>query len=78
MEDIKTISLCETCYRHCAAERVTRADGVYLVKTCEEHGVMQHMVERDIEFYQQLHYDVEGYTIPHGIINQITNCWIDP
>ena len=73
MEDIKTISLCETCYRHCAAERVTRADGVYLVKTCEEHGVMQHMVERDIEFYQQLHYDVEGYTIPHGIMVEVTD-----
>jgi len=73
MEDIKTISLCETCYRHCEAERVTRADGVYLVKTCEEHGVMQHMVERDIEFYQQLHYDVEGYTIPHGIMVEVTD-----
>jgi molybdenum cofactor biosynthesis enzyme MoaA len=73
MQDTKTISLCDHCYRHCTAERVTRADGVYLVKTCEEHGEMQHMVERDIEFYQQLHYDVEGYTIPHGIMVEVTD-----
>jgi uncharacterized Fe-S cluster-containing radical SAM superfamily protein len=73
MEDTKTISLCDHCYRHCAAERVTRADGVYLVKTCEEHGEMQHMVERNIEFYQQLYYDVSGYSIPHGTMVEVTD-----
>lgn len=73
MEDINTISLCDHCYRHCTAKRITREDGVYLVKTCEEHGVIEHMIERDIEFYKKLHYDVSGYTIPHGIMVEVTD-----
>jgi molybdenum cofactor biosynthesis enzyme MoaA len=73
MEDINTVSLCEKCYRHCTAKRITREDGVYLVKTCEEHGVIEHMIERDIEFYKKLHYDVSGYTIPHGIMVEVTD-----
>jgi uncharacterized radical SAM superfamily Fe-S cluster-containing enzyme len=68
MEDIKTTSLCEICYRHCEAVRETRDSGVYLTKTCAEHGTQNIRIERDVEFYKQLHYDVEGYRIPHGIM----------
>ena len=48
MEDTKTTSLCHICYRHCVAERVTMPDGVYLKKTCVEHGESTHLLETDI------------------------------
>jgi molybdenum cofactor biosynthesis enzyme MoaA len=73
MEDIKTTSLCDICYRHCEAVRETRDSGVYLTKTCAEHGTQNIRIERDVEFYKQLHYDVSGYTIPHGIMVEVTD-----
>ena len=64
MQDTKTISLCHICYRHCEAERITTADGVYLNKTCVEHGSSSHLIETDINFYNSLDYDKAGYSIP--------------
>ena len=70
MEDTKTTSLCHICYRHCVAERVTMPDGVYLKKTCVEHGESTHLLETDINFYNQFIfkfnlllyiYDPKGY-----------------
>ena len=54
MQDTKTISLCHICYRHCEAERITTADGVYLNKTCVEHGSSSHLIETDINIYNSL------------------------
>ena len=51
MKDRETLSLCHTCYRHIPADRVTKDDGVYLIKTCPEHGRMEELIEHDIEFY---------------------------
>jgi len=73
MEDIKTTSLCEICYRHVPAVRETRDSGVYLYKTCPEHGSQCIEIERDINFYQQLHYDTMGYSIPQGIMVEVTD-----
>jgi molybdenum cofactor biosynthesis enzyme MoaA len=73
MQDTKTISLCHICYRHCEAERVTKSDGVYLIKQCPEHGVAKYLVEHDVEFYQSLMYDKSGYSIPQGIMVEVTD-----
>ena len=73
MEDTKTTSLCHICYRHCVAERVTMPDGVYLKKTCVEHGESTHLLETDINFYNQLEYDKSGYSIPQGIMIEVTD-----
>jgi len=73
MQDTKTISLCHICYRHCNAERVTKSDGVYLVKSCPEHGHSSHLIESNIDFYKQLSYNKEGYTIPDGVLIEITD-----
>jgi hypothetical protein len=73
MEDTKTTSLCEICYRHCKAVRETRDSGVYLTKTCVEHGIKTIMVERDVKFYKELQYDVSGYSIPQGIMIEVTD-----
>ena len=73
MQDTKTTSLCHICYRHCEAERVTKSDGVYLVKTCPEHGTSSYLVEQNIEFYNSLQYDKSGYSIPQGIMIEVTD-----
>ena len=68
MEDTKTTSLCEICYRHCVAERVTKAEGVFLNKTCPVHGDSSYLIETDINFYKELTYDKAGYSIPQGTL----------
>ena len=70
MEDTKTTSLCHICYRHCVAERVTMPDGVYLKKTCVEHGESTHLLETDINFYNQLEYDT-----PCDISSNFDDIW---
>ena len=57
MQDTKTTSLCEICYRHCEAERITKPDGIHLIKHCPEHGTSDYLVEIDTEFYNNLVYD---------------------
>ena len=73
MNDTKTISLCHICYKHIPAERITKGDAVYLIKTCPEHGRMEYMVEHDVEFYNKLGYDRQGYSIPQGIMIEVTD-----
>ena len=59
MNDTKTLSLCHICYKHIPAERITKNNAVYLIKTCPEHGRMEYKVEHDVEFYNNLEYDRE-------------------
>jgi MoaA/NifB/PqqE/SkfB family radical SAM enzyme len=73
MNDTKTLSLCHICYKHIPAERITKGDAVYLIKTCPEHGRMEYMVEHDVEFYNKLGYDRQGYSIPQGIMIEVTD-----
>ena len=73
MDDVKTISLCHLCYRHCEAERITKTDGVYLTKNCPEHGVSSFLIEPDLSFYKNLNYCKDGYTIPDGVMIEVTD-----
>ena len=73
MQDTKTTSLCHICYRHCEAERITKSDGVHLIKHCPEHGSSDYLVEPDINFYNNLVYDKAGYSIPQGIMIEVTD-----
>jgi len=73
MQDTKTTSLCEICYRHCEAERITKSDGVHLIKHCPEHGTSDYLVEVDVDFYNNLMYDKTGYSIPQGIMIEVTD-----
>ena len=73
MEDTKTTSLCHICYRHCVAERITTDKGVFLNKTCEEHGTSTYLIESDIDFYNKLEYDKSGYSIPQGVMIEVTD-----
>ena len=73
MQDTKTTSLCHICYRHCEAERITKSDGVHLIKHCPEHGSSDYLVEPDVNFYNNLVYDKAGYSIPQGIMIEVTD-----
>lgn len=47
----KTVSFCSTCYKEIPAYITIRSDGVYLVKTCSEHGGEEALIERSPEYY---------------------------
>ena len=49
-----TVSLCEHCYQHVPAVRAQLNGSIFLIKSCAEHGVTQHMIERDADFYHSL------------------------
>lgn len=51
-----TLSVCEHCYRHTPATRFERDGEIWLGKTCEEHGYVEHMVEPNAEFYHSFGY----------------------
>ena len=44
MKEIETASLCPVCRKRVPAEYTERKDGVYLVKTCAEHGAFECLV----------------------------------
>lgn len=53
MKHIKyTSSVCPQCLKYLDAEVTGEQDGVFLSRTCSEHGVFRNMVERDIRFYK--------------------------
>lgn len=45
-------SLCNHCYKEIDAEIVKANDGVWLKKTCPEHGSFIQLLEPDVEFYE--------------------------
>src|SRR5262245_16079193 len=47
----KTMSLCSTCYKEVPATITVERDGVFINKTCSEHGDQLGMLERDPVFY---------------------------
>jgi hypothetical protein len=51
-----TVSLCEHCYRHVPAIRFERDGKIWLGKTCEEHGNVEHIIEPDSKFYKDFIY----------------------
>ena len=49
-----TVSVCNECYRHIPGVVFERDDQIWLTKKCQDHGVMEEVVEPDIEFYYSL------------------------
>ena len=58
----ETVSLCHTCYKHVPALRYEKDGAVWLMKSCHEHGVSHHLLERDAEFYDNLEYSYTPLT----------------
>jgi uncharacterized radical SAM superfamily Fe-S cluster-containing enzyme len=52
----KTISLCNTCYRHIPAIVYELDGAIRMSKKCEHHGIMDSVVEIDSEFYYSLNH----------------------
>ena len=52
----ETISLCEHCYSHVPAICFERDGAIWLGKTCNSHGYLEHLVEPDAEFYLNYEY----------------------
>lgn len=69
---IETMSLCEVCYRHVPATRFVKDGGVWLSKTCPEHGYSEHLIESSAEFYESLEYNRAAYD-PSGYVVEITD-----
>ena len=49
-----TVSVCNHCYRHVPGVVFERDDKIWLSKKCQTHGVMEEVVEPDVEFYYSL------------------------
>lgn len=52
--NIPTVSLCHICYAHVPACTYRKDDQFWLSKSCQIHGVSDHMIERDYEFIHSL------------------------
>lgn len=49
-----TVSVCNHCYRHIPGVVFERDGKIWLSKKCEEHGIMEEVVEVDAEFYYNI------------------------
>jgi len=65
-----TLSLCEHCYRHTPAIKFERDGQVLLKKTCKVHGVTEHLIEPDADFYTSYKYVKKS---PESYMLDITN-----
>ena len=54
---IKTVSLCEQCYRHIPADKFERDGQMMLGKTCPKHGYHECLIEVDAAFYDSQVYE---------------------
>jgi hypothetical protein len=59
----KTVSLCDHCYKHIPAIVYEEDGKILMAKNCPDHGLMNSIVEVDVEFYYNLtHYrDIESF-----------------
>ncbi len=77
MEDGKkisnTTSLCEQCYMHVPATVFEKDGSIWLGKTCLEHGYTEHMIERDADFYHNLHYNHDSEFTVNGTMIEVTD-----
>ena len=67
-----TTSLCNACHRSIPAKIIFQNEGVYLTKTCKEHGFQKVLIADDIEFYKQIRnynkaseYPIKPHTSTH-------------
>jgi hypothetical protein len=51
-----TVSLCHHCHTHIPAWRYHKDNKVFIAKCCPEHGISDHQIESDYEFYDNLYY----------------------
>lgn len=49
----RTTGLCATCLRHLDARLVAHEDGVWLERTCPEHGAQRGLVARDVAWWER-------------------------
>lgn len=52
---INTLSLCPKCYKKIQGNIVFKEDGVWMEKTCNEHGDFSAMMEKDKTFFSAFH-----------------------
>jgi len=72
MNNLETISLCETCYRHIPAEKFEKDGGIWLGKTCPKHGYSEHLIEPNADFY--LNYSYPRHPLTSYFIEVTNRC----
>ena len=65
-----TLSVCEHCYRHIPAIKFERDGQIWLQKKCVWHGVSEHLIEPNAEFYLNYKYTRRP---PNSYMLDITN-----
>lgn len=70
----ETTSLCEKCYRHIPATLFQKDRGIWIGKTCPEHGYSEYMVEREALFYESLINDKQAYDAGGYVIEVTDRC----
>jgi len=67
---LPTVSLCHHCHRHIPAWRYTLNNKVYIAKSCPIHGISNHLIENDYDFYSGLYYtqDNPRYNMNGGVL----------
>lgn len=68
----KTISLCDHCYRHIPAVVYEDRGSILMKKNCPEHGIMDSIVEIDLEFYYGLEHK-KDYTTMNQVLFEVTD-----
>ena len=68
IDPVKTMSLCEECYRHIPATRFKRDRALWIHKVCPEHGEREYRIEREWNFDEDIKkiqgdYPKEGYLV---------------
>ncbi len=66
-----TVGLCNECYRHIPGIVFERDDKIWLSKKCPEHGIMEEVVEIDLEYYYGLAKTDESEFV--SIMFEVTN-----
>lgn len=67
-----TLSICEHCYRHVPAIKFERDGQIWLQKTCKKHGILEHLIEPDAEFY--LNYKYQRNALKSYMIDITNRC----
>ena len=68
-----TVSLCHQCYGHVPAVRYEHNGAIYIAKSCRTHGVTEHMIERDCDFYYSLKCDKTALNFDTVLLTEATD-----
>lgn len=75
-----TVSLCHHCHTHVPAYRFEEDNKIYIAKNCSIHGISNHLIELDAEFYYSLFKDYSDpqFCFNGGILIETTDrCNLD-